>query len=227
MLTSTGGLAALEPGSELRELARQFSEIALAEDFPCIFAAQAVLGADVFFAVHDWNVLTPDRVLQDLQELCDKLAGRPEAIAAIFVTEHEQTSEPTLAEDLTLARRIIRAVIQHGDGDRRPRADHRDPSWTLRLDGVELFVNFSSPRHRARRSRNLGAAFTVLAQGRAAFERKGRGGDAARNAIRARLREYDLVPPHPALGTFGTPGNRESHQYFLGDGEQPIDVVAE
>lgn len=109
---------------------------------------------------------------------------------------------------------------------RRNQTDHpglavrgpEHPDWELYLDGIGLFVNVSSPRHVARRSRNVGPAFTVIAQARESFDRDGRASDKSRKAIRQRLLTYDDVPPHPGLGSFHDATSREALQFFLGDG---------
>ena len=49
-------------------------------------------------------------------------------------------------------------------------------------------------------------------------------GASARKIIRARLREYDAVPPAPVLNGYGKPNSREWVQYFLDDDHRPADA---
>lgn len=155
--------------------------------------------------------------MAQLRELCTLIRLQPDAVAALFLDTAEQRS---LQDDLDLASDIVQAVMRaNGEdepGSAFPRPD--SPEWMLSLEGVGLFLNFSSPAHQARRSRHVGSVFTVVAQARESFDRLGRSSDKNRAEIRRRLAEYDSVPPHPALARYGDPEAREALQYFLGDG---------
>jgi len=97
--------------------------------------------------------------------------------------------------------------------------DPDDPAWEFCFHGEPVFVVCNTPAHRLRRSRRS-AGLVMTFQPRWVFEgieghtERGR---AARAVIRRRLTNYDAVPPHPSLGDYGDPGNREWMQYFLAD----------
>lgn len=169
----------------------------------------------MYFGLLDADNAEESAVIR-LRELCGLIRSQPDAVVALFLDSAEQRS---LRDDLSLASGIVQAVIRANAVDdpcsRLSQPD--DPEWMLSLEGVGLFLNFSSPAHQARRSRHVGSAFTVIAQARESFDRLGRSSDKSRAEIRRRLAEYDSLPPHPALARYGDPEAREALQYFLGD----------
>lgn len=210
-------------GTRLGPLVQQFTAIVGRREFPCVYTALPFITGEIYFALVPTGADPPaPAVVRALRELCTVISAQPDALGVVFV---EQAGNPTISDDFLLANRIVHAVMA-AEEQARPAGAPRlpdDPAWELRLDGVGLFLNFSTPRHLARRSRNVGDCFTIVAQERRSFERHNRGASAVRARIRRRLAAYDDVPPHPSLGAFGHPDNREILQYFLGEGMQPLD----
>lgn len=208
------------PGSDspapLSRHVREFTGIVDAKDFPCIYSRVPFANGEIYFGMLDPGAVEESAV-DLLRELCALIRRQPDAVAVLFL--EAGGCERTIDDDLRMAGAVVRAVMRADAADRpgEPRLQPADPAWTLSLAGVGLFLNFSSPAHRARRSRNVGSAFTVIAQARESFDRYGRSSDRSRTEIRRRLAAYDDVPPHPALGRYGTPEAREALQYFLGD----------
>lgn len=208
----------------LLELSHEFERIVNNKRFPCIFSTLPFATGELYVDV----LGNPDTVEKDvvvaLRELCAIIKGKPDAVGVIFV---EQPVVQSMPDDLRLATRIVQAVM---NANAEERADKlypgpNDPRWMLWLDDTGLFVNFSSPAHHARRSRNVGSAFTIIAQARESFDRQGRSSKKSRAEIRSRLFAYDSVPPHPSLASYGDPENREILQFFLGDGMEPQDLT--
>jgi FPC/CPF motif-containing protein YcgG len=90
---------------------------------------------------------------------------------------------------------------------------------------MPLFVVANTPTHEQRQSRYF-PCFVVTFQPRFVFDDLGEDtpqGANARKVIRARLHEYDAVPPSPSLDGFGKPNSREWVQYFLDDDNRQPD----
>ena len=205
----------------LAELVDEFSTIVNNREFPCVFASVPFATDELYVSRVRRRDDVPEQVLTELRALCETIAVYPDAVGVVFVDDRRNR---TLDEDFELAADIVQHVMRHagqGDGERAPRPDH--PMWSLLVDGVALFVNVSSPNHRSRRSRNVGSTFTVIAQARESFDRLNRASPRVRREIRQRLVTYDDVAPHPALGWYGDPDNREAWQYFLGDSGKVYD----
>lgn len=209
----------------LRSLVDQFIVTITERAFPCFYAPTAVLRQEIWYDRVEAGPQAAVDVLAALRELCTIIGRQPDAIAVIFV---DQPGQPAIDDDFRLAQDIVHAVLaaDHADGGRGPSRDPGEPAWILWLDEVGLFINFSSPRHRARRSRSVGPQFCLIAQARDSFDRFGRSSPLNRRKIRQRLSTYDSVPPHPCLGSYGDPDNLEALQFFLGDGTEPMDVTA-
>jgi len=226
VLLTLDELVTADADTRLAELARTFRRIATDGAFPCIFSHLPFSAGAAYFSLFRRDPEVGRAIYAELRSLLHVLSSRPEAIAVLFVEGGTDEAASTLDGDLQLARSIVAAIRaeecrRHGPESLGP----ADPSWSLKVDGVEIFLNFSSPNHVLRTSRNLGPAFTVVAQPRASFDHGGRAGPAAREEIRRRLSAYDGVEPHPCLGRYGAPGNREALQYFLGDGTAAHDVL--
>ena len=225
MLVNIDKLSSADVDPQLAELAHTFRRIATDDAFPCIFSHLPFATGAAYFSLCRRETGVGHSVYAELRSLLQMMRQQPEAIAVMFLVGHAEQAPTTLEADLQLARSIVTTVraeecLNHGPESLPP----SDATWSLKVDGVEIFVNFSSPNHLARNSRNVGPAFTVIAQARASFDHGGRAGPAAREQIRRRLTAYDDVQPHPCLGRFGDPGNREALQYFLGDGLTAHDV---
>ncbi|MGR6924603.1 YqcI/YcgG family protein [[Actinomadura] parvosata] len=207
----------------LVKLVREFTEIVHSPRFPCTFAPLPFIKQELYFSlIGDGGAPIEEAAVGELRQLCGIIRQVPDAIGVIFV---DRFTEGSMTDDFALASKIVRATMRANALDHpgvtfpQPHESH----WELWLDDVGLFLNFSTPRHKARRSRNVGSAFTIIAQARESFDRQGRATPRARNAIRERLGTYDDVPPHPCLGSYDDPESREALQFFLGDGMTPMD----
>lgn len=208
--------------ARLGELIDEFTAIVNAKTFPCIYSTLPYTTGEIYFSRVIADNYLADSVLAELVELCRTIETSPDAMGVIFVDDGRTR---TLEDDFVLAteivQRVIRATASSPGRAELPKPD--DPWWMLWLDGIGLFLNFSTPNHRARRSRSVGSVFTLIAQARASFDRNNRASPRARSEIRQRLISYDDVAPHPALGAYGEPANREAWQYFLGDTAESYD----
>ncbi|MFC7157332.1 YqcI/YcgG family protein [Halomarina halobia] len=96
--------------------------------------------------------------------------------------------------------------------------DPTDPQWTFCYDGTPLFMVARAPFYDERKSRYTPHGLEITIQPRSVFEGLGAEtveGQRARRAIRARLRAYDDVEPHPDIGDYTDPTSYEWKQYFL------------
>jgi FPC/CPF motif-containing protein YcgG len=207
--------------ARLAMLVKEFSSRILAETFPCMFAARELLRDDLLFGLAN----NPDTMLPDVAELMRKAAAaiRSERNQVVVLFVEAPTAE-SLVEERALAIKILRYLHEHDRVPWPPDAptDPADPRWVFWFDGIDFFINFSTPGHVLRQSRNLGPAFTLVVQSRSTFDQFG---DQVRASIRARIADHDKVPPHPALGSYGDPTAHEVAQYFLGDSTVATDLL--
>jgi FPC/CPF motif-containing protein YcgG len=202
----------------LGELVEEFTRRVLDPAFPCVFASRPVLDDALLFGLARPG--TAAVAAEVLAEAAQAIAGEPEQIVVVFA---EPSTGASLPEERAFSAEVLRHLFQR-DRHRWPEGapfDPDDPRWVFWFGGIDFFFNFSTPGHQARRSRNLGPAWTAVAQSRSSFDAFVGADHRARARIRAKLAAYDAVPPHPALGSYGDPDNREAHQYFLGDGTAP------
>jgi FPC/CPF motif-containing protein YcgG len=224
VLYSLGQLCGADSSApeKLKILAREFSSVVDNPDFPCIFSSAPFARQEIFFGASEQG--EPKSVVALLKVLCSRIAEYPNAVGVLFVP---QQGSVTIEDDFNLARRIVRSVeeqdLADGNAEFVPGAGGVD--WRLRLGGIELFINFSSPRHRRRRSRNVGSCFTLVVQARASFDHPAFKSPRARGEIRRRLHSYDAVGPHPSLGDPSSPDDQDALHFFLGDGNQPLNVA--
>jgi FPC/CPF motif-containing protein YcgG len=97
--------------------------------------------------------------------------------------------------------------------------DTENPEWEFCFAGMPMFVVVNTPAHKRRMSRYFDY-LCITFQPRFVFDDIAESSAQGRNArkiIRERLNVYDALPPTPLLGSYGTQGNREWLQYFLGD----------
>ena len=97
--------------------------------------------------------------------------------------------------------------------------DPMAPYWSMCFAGIQLFVNFSAPAHRQRRSRNLGRHFLFIVNPRERFDIVAGDtpeGNRVRQVIRDRAEAYDGIPHAPELGSFQK-GEIEWWQYGITD----------
>lgn len=129
----------------------------------------------------------------------------------------EGTDTNNLEEDKNIASAILKELLT---ADQTPwpasaPTNPNDPNWDFWYGGVDCFINFSTPHHVKRRSRNLGSAFTLVIQSRSTFDHIGKNPMQIRHRIRERIAQYDTIPMSPALGEHGNAP--ELPQSFLGD----------
>ncbi|MFE7576918.1 YqcI/YcgG family protein [Streptomyces sp. NPDC057521] len=202
----------------------EFSQFVAAREFPCTFATRALAGDELLFGLSSGESRL-ESVLSLMREAAQAIRRAPEQVVVIFV---DQDTDATLADDRELAAQIMAYLVQH-DATPWPAGAPTDPNhphWTFWFEGVDFFLNFSTPGHERRRSRNLGSAVTLVVQSRSSFDPYS--GDAVRARIRSRVATYDGLPAHPALETYGNPSNREMYQFFLGDAnDEFVDLLAE
>lgn len=97
-------------------------------------------------------------------------------------------------------------------------ADPSDPEWEFCFAGEPIFPTVRAPCYENRASRHTPHGLEITFQPRAIFAGitgDTAAGQAARDAIRDRLDEYDEIPAHPDLGDWGH--DLEWRQYMLPD----------
>jgi hypothetical protein len=184
--------------------------------YPCFFGGQAYRAN----AIHHSFVTAsgPRHLPQTLRHFLHACRDHPLANLAVFF----EPSDDTHAESSARFWSVLQ-MLQDADAGAECTAGTMDPDtplWEFTFAGVQMFVVGISPTYRNRRSRNLGQCMIMLFQPRSVFEASDVStevNDRARTAIRERLRQWDGMPHHAALGVYGDPENREWQQYFLPD----------
>jgi len=95
-----------------------------------------------------------------------------------------------------------------------------DPKWEFCFAGEPIFVVARAPFYSARKSRYTPYALEITMQPRGTLDDitgDTKKGQQVRRVIRERLKQYDLIPPHPDIGDYGTEQTREWMQYVLPD----------
>lgn len=201
----------------LPQLVQEFERTVCAPDFPCFFAGPAMTSSNMAFAYFGGGDEDEARAYatEAMWALADRIKLSPELTGVLFL----DTESRTIVEDQGFASSLIDYLQEAGSSEwpKGHTMNTSDPSWTLWINGVSFFLNVSTPHHVLRRSRNVGSAFTVVAQARHVFDSGAARNPSVRARIRSRISVYDAVPVHPALKAYGDPENREIDQYFLGD----------
>ncbi|MFD7920460.1 YqcI/YcgG family protein [Streptomyces sp. NPDC059740] len=191
----------------------EFTRIAGARDFPCVFAPQALRQDQLLFGAGDVRQDGWDAAVTLMDLAAQAIWEDPDQVVVVWLDGIDSRG---LDDDHRAFRQILCTLLE-ADGawpDDAPR-DPADPGWNFWYRGIDFFVNVSTRHHRLRRSRNLGTPFTLVVQSRASFDRLPGSAAAARRRIRLRLAHYDAIAPSPHLGTHGEAP--ELPQYFLGD----------
>jgi FPC/CPF motif-containing protein YcgG len=203
----------------LPDVYRKFHRTLTAEGYPCFFGAEAEKKGHHFYSRVDGNDIAhlPETIMTFLQRCTN--VSRDKNNLIVFFEPLSSPLEHSAYRDLfwnTL--RYLRDHDPAGFGGER--LDLDDPRWEFPFAGSLFFVVGLSPSYRLRRSRNLGPSMIMVFQPRQVFRDHLTGRDISgesRNLIRERLLEWDGVPFHPDLNTYGQPNNREWIQYFLSD----------
>jgi FPC/CPF motif-containing protein YcgG len=187
--------------------------------FPCIFGVDATRRGTLryTFVPADAGGEYLGEALKEFVALAPDLGRRTSLVAFFEPDGRDRTVDEWRERFWGILRRLH-------DADPAPwpegvSADTEAPDWEFCFAGMPMFVVANTPAHRQRESRRF-EYLSITFQPRFVFDDLAEDSPQGRNArkvIRARLRAYDVVPPTPLLGSFGTPGNREWTQYFLED----------
>jgi FPC/CPF motif-containing protein YcgG len=189
------------------------------DEYPCFFGTLAELRGEMFYS------LVPGKDVALLPATMAKfaeLAKRPEYSknnVAIFF-EPDPVPLPH-AQYHDLFWQTLQYLHDHDpDPSASQQPDPGDPMWEFSFAGVQMFVVCGCPSFEARHSRTLGPGMVLLFQPRSVFVDRVTNkviSVRARQEVRKRLQNWDAIPAHPDLGTYGDPENREWKQYFLPD----------
>lgn len=202
-----------------------FREKVINPAYPCFFGTQAERRGEMFYtAVSPREPGALARPLETFVRLGRNPRHRRFNLAAFYEPIDQPASHEELNDWFWSELRALHAADRHHDAH-GPFAQPDNPDWEFCYHGCQMFVVVTSPTYRQRRSRCLGPGIVLLFQPRAVFLDLITSKPIAvgvRDRIRQRLRAWDLTPPHPDLGLYGDPGNREWKQYCLPDDETPL-----
>jgi FPC/CPF motif-containing protein YcgG len=192
------------------------------EYFPCPFAQKSFQRGSQWFAF--LQSLEPEQLdrlrptLLDYLHITQSATGKHRVLLPLAVLVHPDASSRVLEESHRHGWEALQYLHDHDVMD-WPVEVPKDPDhhlWSFCFGGVQLFVNFSSPAHVQRRSRNLGSSMAFVINPRKNFDVVAGAspeGEAVRRRVRARIEQYDGHTASKDLGTYGDPQNREWRQY--------------
>ncbi|RFU66885.1 YqcI/YcgG family protein [Bacillus sp. V59.32b] len=97
--------------------------------------------------------------------------------------------------------------------------DPENSLWEYCFHGERYFIYCATPAHVNRKSRHFPCFMLAITPRWALtnFDHNSKYANKIRDNIKARLIEYDSIPPHSSLNTYGSANNFEWKQYFLRD----------
>lgn len=208
-----------DPPAWMAQSYKTLYDIVIDPRYPCFFGTQAERRGEMFYSyVQGKDISGMAATMATFARLADEPAYRKHNIAVFFEPDAEPLSHQAYHDHFWRTLQHLHDVDPDPEADYQP--DPHDEAWEFSFAGLQTFVVCACPSFETRHSRNLGPGMVLLFQPRAVFVDTITNkviGREARNQVRARLREWDAVEPHPDLGFYGDPGNLEWKQYFLSD----------
>ncbi|WP_462412474.1 YqcI/YcgG family protein [Neobacillus sp. Marseille-QA0830] len=102
--------------------------------------------------------------------------------------------------------------------------DPHDPVWEFCFQGEKYFMYCATPAHENRQSRHFDTMVLAITP-RWVLKQFNKNESFAKNIkkqIRNRLSDYDSIPIHPDLNSYGSDDNFEWRQYFLRDDDTSL-----
>lgn len=200
-----------------------FAERVGSESFPCLFGRKAWASNSVRFVFAECNGTGEfDDVLVGLTDYTNFVKDTPlsDRLFSPLVIFFEASRLDCISlHDLGWQ---VLNWVHSMDSTPWPTDVARDPDhhkWCFCFNGVQLFVNMSTPDHQVLRSRNLGDYLTFVINPRENFDAvasmQSRSGRLVRDNIRKRVADYNGGTVPEELGFFGDEDNREWQQYQL------------
>jgi FPC/CPF motif-containing protein YcgG len=201
------------------------------EHFPCPFAQKSYQRSSQWFAflesLEPRHLEHLRRSLLDYLHVFRRATSKFRVLMPFAVLVHSNVSSHSLEEAHRSAWAVLQYLVDNDITD-WPSDVPKEPEhhlWSFCFGGEQLFVNFSSPVHRVRRSRNLGSYAALIINPRKNFDLVAGNtpeGHAIRGRIRTRIKLYDGVEHTHELGTYGQLENREWRQYAAAEPDNPL-----
>jgi FPC/CPF motif-containing protein YcgG len=209
---------------------REFTGTVAQEFFPCPFAQKSLqVGTQWFIFLETLSSAQLERLrvgLIDYLHVTQMVSGKHRLLLPLVVLVKPESVPCDLAEYQRRGWSVLQYLHDHDAApwpeDVPQESEHY--LWTFCFHGVQIFVNFSSPAHRERRSRNLGSSMAFVINARKNFDvvaGNNPEGDAVRRRVRSRVAVFDGQAPGKELGTYGDPANREWRQYAAAEHGAP------
>ncbi len=202
------------------------------EAFPCTFGTVALKKGDILFAFLE--TAEQAALVEGLVTAVGEYAGFVQtqslvkaSMMPLAIFMRPPTACQTMRAYFDYGWQLLQAIHEQ---DPRPWPEQiaHDPEaadWSFCFAGVPFFINFKTPLHHKRRSRQIKHSYLWLVQARDGFDIVAGNtpqGQNARRIIREKLALYDEVPIYPELAYFGDESNREWKQYFVPDDNTPL-----
>lgn len=203
----------------------EFSSRMEQNSFPCLFARKAWSSGSARFAFAECDQIVSYR------DALEALTEYTNFVRATDLSERLLVPLVMFFETSGLESKSLHAIgwdainwLHEHDPAEWPAEISRSPDtpdWCFCFNGVQLFVNMSTPAHVALKSRNLGSRLTFVINPRENFDavasKETLSGRLVRQNIRNRVERYNGEPAPDELGFYGHPDNREWRQYQLAE----------
>jgi hypothetical protein len=211
------------------------------ESFPCFFGAESVANGEPLYtavpSTRDRDALLSFRdTLLEYLDIYEDRAGRASFVVFFRpedtverrstgpASQTRQDGVETEADYHEALWHVLKVLHVH---DPEPWPDDIPTEtdsryWEFCFGGEPMFPTCRAPFYDTYRSRYCPVGLEITFQPRALFDGitgDTEAGQRARETIHENLEAYDGVCPHANLGDWGTPGDREWHQYMLPEDE--------
>lgn len=206
------------------ELYAQFNQTVSAKNFPCLFAKQSQSNGTQKLSFYDESTESYNSLISDMIDYTETIKNVD--IKKRLFTPMLVFFKPRAFYSLEEYQRLAWETIQrfhYSDVSDWPENVPKDPNnylWSFCFNGVQLFINISTPLNKFHRSRNLGAGMVFVINPRENFDfvaGNNASGQKIRDNIRARCEVYDGIPASPALGFYADESNLEWKQYHASE----------
>ncbi|MEJ2633119.1 MAG: YqcI/YcgG family protein [Acidihalobacter sp.] len=199
--------------------------------FPCPFGKRAMRNQQVWFGFVDCSTGNAYSELVDILQRYTKLykaSLHPHNLYFPLLISVRSPAEVKTLEDYNNFGWALLQHLHNLDEEPWPEKTPKNPDdslWSFAFNGMQLFVNISTPMHITRVSRNFGPNLALVINPRENFDYVAGNtpaGNKVRQKIRERLRDYDGIEVCRNLGTYGVESNLEWKQYAIPDADYSV-----
>jgi len=192
-------------------------------DFPCYFGTQAEKLGDLRYCyMEKLDSAGLANVLRQFLDLSKKQPDHRHALVLFIKPEQEERSFDFYRERFWQLLNNLHQLDETPWPEDFPK-DPENAHWEFVFGGEQMFVSGAMPAYKNRVSRNVGDSQVLIFQPRRIFAdivQCPKTGKKTVETIRKRAEQFEGIPVHPDLGSFGTE-QLEWKQYIISDDMEP------